>query len=92
MGNNFYMFDKISLFTGITVPGSWPQKGNIVFEDVSLRYDTSRGPIISNLNLHIPAGQKVSIILVHCSSLLTSSLSAQKSTNVMSHITLASDP
>jgi ABC-type multidrug transport system fused ATPase/permease subunit len=46
---------------GITVPGSWPQKGNIVFEDVSLRYDTSRGPIISNLNLHIPAGQKVGI-------------------------------
>jgi len=82
----------LSFFTGITVPGSWPQKGNIVFEDVSLRYDTSRGPIVSNLNLHIPAGQKVSIVLVHCSILLTSSLSAQKSTNVMSHVTLAYDP
>lgn len=81
----------LSLFTGITVPGSWPQKGNIVFEDVSLRYDTSRGPIICNLNLHIPAGQKVSIVLVHCSILLTS-LSAQKSTNMISHVTLASDP
>ena len=82
----------LSLFTGITVPGSWPQKGNIVFEDVSLRYDTSRGPIISNLNLHIPAGQKVNTVLVHCTILLTSSLSAQKSANVLNHATLASEP
>jgi ABC-type transport system involved in Fe-S cluster assembly fused permease/ATPase subunit len=72
----------LSLFTGITVPYSWPQKGNIVFEDVSLRYDTSRGPIISNLNLHIPAGQKVNIVVIYCSILLTSLL-AQKSTNMM---------
>lgn len=46
---------------GITVPRAWPQKGNIVFEDVSLRYNTNREPVISNLNLHIPAGQKVGI-------------------------------
>ncbi|KAJ9596446.1 hypothetical protein L9F63_012530, partial [Diploptera punctata] len=46
---------------GITVPKSWPPKGDIVFEGVSLRYDENREPVISNLNLHIPAGQKVGI-------------------------------
>jgi hypothetical protein len=82
----------LPLFTGITVPRLWPQKGNIVFEEVSLRYDTSRGPVVSNLNLHIPAGQKVNIVLIHCSILLTASLWAQKSTNVKCHVTWVSEP
>uniref|UniRef100_A0A1B6CN95 Uncharacterized protein n=1 Tax=Clastoptera arizonana TaxID=38151 RepID=A0A1B6CN95_9HEMI len=42
-------------------PPCWPQKGDIKFQGVSLRYDTSREPVITNLNLHIPAGQKVGI-------------------------------
>lgn len=62
------------LFTGITVPRAWPQKGNIVFEEVSLRYDASRGPVISNLNLHIPTGQKVNNALFHCSMMLAALL------------------
>jgi hypothetical protein len=81
----------LPLFTGITVPRLWPQEGNIVFEDVSLRYDTSRDPIISNLNLHIPAGQKVNIVSVHCRIFLTSFLWTQKSINVKRHVTLASE-
>jgi hypothetical protein len=61
----------LHLFKGITVPRAWPQKGDIVFEDVSLRHDKSRGPVISNLNLHIEAGQKVNNVSLHCSILLT---------------------
>ncbi|PSN38190.1 hypothetical protein C0J52_15039, partial [Blattella germanica] len=46
---------------GISVPNSWPKKGDIMFEGVSLRYDENREPVISNLTLRIPAGQKVGI-------------------------------
>ncbi|XP_069691069.1 ATP-binding cassette sub-family C member Sur isoform X2 [Periplaneta americana] len=46
---------------GITVSKAWPQTGDIVFDGVSLRYDESREPVVSNLSLHIPAGQKVGI-------------------------------
>ncbi|XP_063225209.1 ATP-binding cassette sub-family C member Sur isoform X2 [Bacillus rossius redtenbacheri] len=51
---------------GTTVPSSWPEKGDILFENVSLRYDKNRDPVITNLNLHIPAGQKVSVCLSSC--------------------------
>jgi ABC-type multidrug transport system fused ATPase/permease subunit len=64
----------IFLFTGITVPRAWPEKGDIVFEEVSLRYDASRGPVISNLNLHIPPGQKVNFVVFHCSMMLVALL------------------
>lgn len=37
----------------------WPNKGEIVFENVSLRYDADRSPVITDLSLRIPAGQKV---------------------------------
>ncbi|XP_067013510.2 ATP-binding cassette sub-family C member Sur, partial [Anabrus simplex] len=46
---------------GFVVPKDWPSKGDIVFERVSLRYDAGREPVITNLTLHIPAGQKVGI-------------------------------
>lgn len=48
-------------YEGIKVPKNWPMKGDIVFEDVSLRYDSSSQAVILNLNLHIPAGQKLGI-------------------------------
>ncbi|XP_062706758.1 ATP-binding cassette sub-family C member Sur isoform X3 [Aedes albopictus] len=40
------------------VPISWPQKGDIVFENVSLRYESQKENVITNLNLTIPAGQR----------------------------------
>ena len=43
------------------VPDTWPTKGEITFENVSLRYVSQREPVISNLSLKIPAGQKVEI-------------------------------
>ncbi|XP_062546541.1 ATP-binding cassette sub-family C member Sur [Armigeres subalbatus] len=40
---------------------SWPQKGDIVFENVSLRYESQKENVITNLNLTIPAGQRIGI-------------------------------
>jgi hypothetical protein len=70
----FLFMVMLCLFTGIKVPRTWPQKGNIVFEEVSLRYDASRGPVISNLNLHIPAGQKVNNASFRCSMMVATLL------------------
>ncbi|KFB49204.1 sulfonylurea receptor/ abc transporter [Anopheles sinensis] len=44
-----------------SVPISWPLKGDIVFENVSLRYENQKENIIANLNLTIPAGQRLGI-------------------------------
>ncbi|XP_014489002.1 PREDICTED: ATP-binding cassette sub-family C member Sur [Dinoponera quadriceps] len=46
---------------GLGVPDNWPNKGNIFFDNVSLNYDVDRDPVIANLTLRIPAGQKLGI-------------------------------
>ncbi|CAD1468666.1 unnamed protein product, partial [Heterotrigona itama] len=43
------------------VPDTWPTKGEITYENVSLRYVSQTEPVISNLSLKIPAGQKIGI-------------------------------
>ncbi|XP_043605687.1 ATP-binding cassette sub-family C member Sur isoform X3 [Bombus pyrosoma] len=43
------------------VSDSWPGKGEIIFENVSLRYVSQREPVISNLSLKITPGQKIGI-------------------------------
>ncbi|TMW53931.1 hypothetical protein DOY81_000988 [Sarcophaga bullata] len=43
------------------VPISWPQRGDISFENVSLRYEGQQEDVIKNLNLKIPAGQRIGI-------------------------------
>uniref|UniRef100_A0A1B6JA34 ABC transmembrane type-1 domain-containing protein n=1 Tax=Homalodisca liturata TaxID=320908 RepID=A0A1B6JA34_9HEMI len=43
------------------VPPLWPKNGDIKFQKVTLQYDTNREPVIVNLDLHIPAGQKIGI-------------------------------
>lgn len=43
------------------VPISWPHRGDITFENVSLRYENHNENIITNLNLVIPAGQRLGI-------------------------------
>ena len=40
---------------------SWPEKGEIKFEDVSLRYDVSLPTVVSGLTVHIKRGQKVGL-------------------------------
>lgn len=43
---------------------TWPSKGEIIFENVSLRYDANGSPVIKDLSLKIPAGQKVINMLI----------------------------
>ena len=57
-----YCVSVITVLLLGTVPQSWPEKGDIKYEGVSLRYDANRESIITNMNLHVPAGQKVSSI------------------------------
>lgn len=44
---------------GLRVANDWPNRGEIVFENVCLRYDADRNPVITDLSLQILAGQKV---------------------------------
>ncbi|KAH8351886.1 hypothetical protein KR084_000433 [Drosophila pseudotakahashii] len=44
-----------------SVPISWPQRGDIHFDNVSLRYEGQKQNVISNLTLKIPAGQRIGI-------------------------------
>ncbi|XP_011881729.1 PREDICTED: ATP-binding cassette sub-family C member Sur [Vollenhovia emeryi] len=46
---------------GLRVANDWPNRGEIVFENVSLRYDADRNPVITDLSLKILAGQKLGI-------------------------------
>ncbi|KMQ95020.1 atp-binding cassette transporter sub-family c member 9 [Lasius niger] len=57
------VIDKLYLsgFLDLRVADDWPNKGEIVFENVSLRYDVDRNPVIIDLFLKIPAGQKLGI-------------------------------
>lgn len=51
----------IIYFLGFHISKNWPNKGEIIFENVSLRYASQNQPVISNFSLKIPAGQKVRI-------------------------------
>lgn len=51
---NLYAIDK-------PVPITWPQRGDITFENVTLRYENHKENIVANLNLVIPAGQRLGI-------------------------------
>ncbi|XP_017042869.2 ATP-binding cassette sub-family C member Sur [Drosophila ficusphila] len=44
-----------------SVPISWPQRGDIHFDNVSLRYEGQKQNVISDLTLKIPAGQRIGI-------------------------------
>lgn len=49
-------------FTDKPVPITWPHRGDITFENVTLRYEHQNENVISNLNLVIPAGQRLGFI------------------------------
>ncbi|XP_022222546.2 ATP-binding cassette sub-family C member Sur isoform X2 [Drosophila obscura] len=44
-----------------SVPISWPQRGDISFQNVSLRYEGQTQNVISGLTLKIPSGQRIGI-------------------------------
>ncbi|XP_053987096.1 ATP-binding cassette sub-family C member Sur [Hylaeus volcanicus] len=46
---------------GLRISKDWPNRGEVTFENVSLRHDSQREPVISNLCLYIPAGQKIGV-------------------------------
>lgn len=43
-------------------PSSWPQKGHVKFENMSLKYDPSLPAVLKNLNVDIQPGWKVGIV------------------------------
>lgn len=49
------------LYIDKPVPISWPHRGDITFENVSLRYENQKENIVTNLNLVIPSGQRLGI-------------------------------
>ncbi|XP_070559239.1 ATP-binding cassette sub-family C member 8-like isoform X2 [Ptychodera flava] len=40
---------------------SWPDKGNIKFEDVSVRYSNELEPVLEDVSVHFKAGEKIGI-------------------------------
>lgn len=58
------LFDReIIISDKYQVPISWPQNGEIVFDNVTLHHKmraTGNGPVLVDINVTIPAGQKVS--------------------------------
>ena len=52
------------LYVSVYVVGDeWPSRGEIVMENVSLCYDESLGPVVRDISLTIPGGNKVLLII-----------------------------
>nr|CAD7423122.1 unnamed protein product [Timema monikensis] len=43
-------------------PSNWPNRGCVKFDDLSLRYDESEAPVLTNLNFTIESMHKVGIV------------------------------
>ena len=50
---------NVVCFTEIVPPDNWPATGEVMFESVSLSYDTTLDPVVTDFNLHIRSGEKV---------------------------------
>ncbi|MCO5144478.1 MAG: ABC transporter transmembrane domain-containing protein [Oligoflexia bacterium] len=46
----------------LVVPENWPQKGEVVFENVIARYASHLPPVLKGVSIHIQGGQKVGVI------------------------------
>nr|XP_015838867.1 PREDICTED: multidrug resistance-associated protein 4-like isoform X5 [Tribolium castaneum] len=46
----------------LTPPGVWPEKGNIQFNSVSMRYSSNAPLVLKNINLHVEGGSKIGIV------------------------------
>ncbi|KAJ3171904.1 hypothetical protein HK101_011204 [Irineochytrium annulatum] len=54
---------EATIANGLVKPSStWPEKGEISFKDVSLRYRSELDPVLHNLTFNIRAGEKVGVI------------------------------
>ena len=45
--------------TEIVPPDDWPAKGEVTFESVSLSYDTTLEPVVTDFSLHVHGGETV---------------------------------
>ncbi|XP_067128897.1 ATP-binding cassette sub-family C member 4-like [Centruroides vittatus] len=46
----------------IQPPADWPQKGEIEFKNVSLRYSKGKNTVLNNLSFRIKSGEKIGIV------------------------------
>ncbi len=53
---------------GKAPPGDWPSRGEIRFENLSLKYADEGPLILKSINCHIAAGEKVPYLAVTISS------------------------
>lgn len=56
---HMYSVIIIHFFPVAIITRAWPSKGYIVLDKVSVKYNENQEPVISNVSLHIPPGQKV---------------------------------
>ncbi|XP_061077612.1 ATP-binding cassette sub-family C member 8 isoform X3 [Conger conger] len=49
------------LLSAAQVPDSWPQRGEIQIQNLSVRYDSTLKPVLKHVHAHIRPGQKVGI-------------------------------
>ncbi len=50
------------LKTDVQVPPSWPEKGEIVFDNVEMRYRPNLPLVLDGLNLHVAGGERIGIV------------------------------
>ena len=48
-----------------TPPTSWPQNGEIKFEELALRYREGLDLVLKGISVNIAAGEKVNILEIH---------------------------
>lgn len=58
--NIILLYSFIIFFIGnLIVDDQWPEKGEITFDKVSLRYDSHLDPVVTEASFTINAGEKV---------------------------------
>nr|XP_006814495.1 PREDICTED: ATP-binding cassette sub-family C member 8-like [Saccoglossus kowalevskii] len=49
-------------YQGVCIPHSnWPNKGDIIFDNISVQYAAGLDPVLSDVNVHFKSGQKIGI-------------------------------
>lgn len=54
--------EEAPLHTGVEVPTSWPEKGEIVFDNVEMRYRDGLPLVLKGLNMHVRGGERIGIV------------------------------